>query len=67
MRAERAGRRHAQVAPGVRWTGAPPQSFRPPAEPISDAERMAILKMVQDKKITADEAARLLAALEGEA
>ena len=67
MRAERAGRRHAQVALGVRWTGSPPQSSRPPAEPISDAERMAILKMVQDKKITADEAARLLAALEGEA
>ena len=67
VRAERAGRRHAQYGPGVRWTGAPPQPPRPPAEPISDAERMAILKMVQDKKITADEAARLLAALEGEA
>lgn len=67
VRAERAGRRHAQYGSGVRWTGAPPQPPRPPAEPISDAERMAILKMVQDKKITADEAARLLAALEGEA
>ena len=67
VRAERAGRRHAQYGPGVRWTGVPPQPLRPPAEPISDAERMAILKMVQDKKITADEAARLLAALEGEA
>lgn len=67
MRAERAGRRHAQYGPAVRWTGAPPQPPRPPAEPISDAERMAILKMVQDKKITADQAARLLAALEGEA
>jgi hypothetical protein len=51
----------------MRWTWSPPQPPKPPAEPISDAERMAILKMVQDKKITADEASKLLAALEGQA
>jgi hypothetical protein len=33
---------------------------------VSDAERVAILKMVADKKITADEASKLLSALEGE-
>ncbi len=37
----------------------------PAGDPVTDQERMAILKMVEDKKITADEAAKLLAALEG--
>jgi hypothetical protein len=66
MRAERAGRKQEHRGHGTRWTWSPPQPPKPPAEPISDAERMAILKMVQDKKITADEAAKLLAALEGQ-
>jgi hypothetical protein len=54
----------------MRWSWSapqPPKPPKPPAEPVSDTERMAILKMVADKKITADEASRLLAALEGEA
>jgi membrane protein involved in colicin uptake len=70
VKAERAGRRHERHAAGVRWSWSapqPPKPPKPPAEPVSDAERMAILKMVADKKITADEASRLLAALEGEA
>lgn len=37
----------------------------PAVEPVTDQERMAILKMVEEKKITSDEAAKLLAALEG--
>ncbi len=37
----------------------------PAGEPVSDEERMAILKMLQDKKITSEEAEKLLAALEG--
>jgi hypothetical protein len=37
----------------------------PPVEPVSDAERMAILKMLQDKKITSEDAEKLLSALEG--
>jgi DUF4097 and DUF4098 domain-containing protein YvlB len=41
--------------------GTPPT---PPSEPVTDQERMAILKMVEEKKITADEAAKLLAALD---
>ncbi len=37
----------------------------PPAEPVSDEERMAILKMLQEKKITSEDAEKLLSALEG--
>ncbi len=34
-------------------------------QPVSDEERMTILKMLQDKKITSEEADKLLKALEG--
>lgn len=34
-------------------------------EPVTDEERMAILRMLQEKKISAEEAEKLLAALEG--
>ena len=37
----------------------------PPKEPVSDEERMSILKMLAEKKITAEDAEKLLAALEG--
>ena len=37
----------------------------PPKPQASDEERMAILKMLQDKKITAEEAEKLLVSLEG--
>ncbi len=33
--------------------------------PVSDEERLSILKMLQEKKITVEEAEKLLAALEG--
>ena len=69
-RAERAARKHEARGHGMRWSWSapqPPKPPKPPAEPVSDTERMAILKMVADKKITADEASTLLAALEGEA
>ena len=33
--------------------------------PVSDDERLAVLKMLQEKKITLEEAEKLLAALEG--
>jgi hypothetical protein len=46
-----------------------PGSFPPASmargEPVSEEERMAILKMLQEKKITSEEADKLLAALEG--
>jgi hypothetical protein len=37
----------------------------PQSEPVSDDERLTILKMLKDKKITLEEAEKLLAALEG--
>jgi hypothetical protein len=37
----------------------------PPPEPVADEERMAILKMLQEKKITSEQAEELLNALEG--
>jgi hypothetical protein len=40
---------------------APPPS---PREPVTEQERLMILKMVQDGKITIEEAERLLSALE---
>ncbi|MCS6992490.1 MAG: hypothetical protein NZP74_01530 [Anaerolineales bacterium] len=45
--------------------GRPPIPPSPPAEPVSDEERLMILKMLQEKKISLEEADRLLAALEG--
>lgn len=43
----------------------PPAPAAPPSEPVTDAERLAILKMLQEKKITLQEAEKLLAALDG--
>ncbi len=43
----------------------PPMPPEPPAEPVSEEERMAILKMLAEKKITAQQAEELLNALDG--
>jgi hypothetical protein len=66
--AERRGR--GKVAFGVgRWNwdfspkGVPMPSK--PKSPVSEEERLTILKMLQEKKITAEDAEKLLAALEG--
>jgi hypothetical protein len=67
--AERASRRGDFLKVG-RWNwdvtpkGGP---ATPPKQPVSDEERLAILKMLQEKKITAEEAEKLLASLEGDA
>jgi hypothetical protein len=45
--------------------GAPRAAPPPPAQPVSDEERLAVLRMVEQKKITIEQAERLLAALEG--
>jgi hypothetical protein len=37
----------------------------PPSEPVSDDERMVILRMLEQKKITPEQAEQLLSALEG--
>jgi len=58
--ARRAGRRKVNVDVGF-----PKGVPMPPKPQASEAERMIILKMLQDKKITAEEADNLLAALEG--
>ena len=47
---------------GPRGVPTPPT---PPSEPVAEEERMAILKMLADKKITAEQAEQLLNALEG--
>lgn len=74
-RAERHAERHARrgrVGLEIgRWNWdfkggpKPPTPPTPPSEPVSDDERMAILKMLAEKKITAEQAEQLLSALEG--
>jgi hypothetical protein len=64
--AERAKRRAERAAGSWGFTvGRPPVPPTPSSEPVSDQERLLILKMVEEGKITADQAAQLLAALEG--
>jgi hypothetical protein len=65
--AERATRRiNARVNMGRwNWDFTPRGGATPTGDPVSDEERMAILKMLQEKKITAEEAEKLLSALEG--
>jgi len=75
-RAERHAERHARrwtgranFGPGPSWDFGPKGMPTPPgvpkSEPVADEERMAILKMLQEKKITAEQAEQLLRALEG--
>ncbi len=62
--------RHAKASVKVgRWNwDVNPGQFTPvpPNETVSDQERMAILKMLAEKKITSEEADNLLVALEGD-
>ena len=73
-RVERHAERHARrwtgrVTFGSSWDlgpkGVPTPPGPPRPEPVSDEERLAILKMLQEKKITAEQAEQLLKALEG--
>jgi hypothetical protein len=45
----------------------PPTSNMPPGEPVSEDERLMILHMLEEKKISMEEAEQLLSALEGNA
>jgi hypothetical protein len=54
------GRWNWDVGPGSVPPPPPSQS-----EPVAEEERMAILKMLAEKKITAEQAEQLLSALEG--
>jgi hypothetical protein len=56
------GRWNWDFGPGHGRVPTPPS---PPSEPVADEERMAILKMLAEKKITAEQAEQLLNALEG--
>lgn len=47
------------------WDPEPKSAAEPAGEVVSDEERMTILRMLQEKKITSEEADKLLAALEG--
>jgi hypothetical protein len=73
-RVERHAERHARrwrgnVSTGPwNWDIGPkgvPTPPSPPSEPVAEEERMAILKMLAEKKITAEQAEQLLNALEG--
>ncbi len=66
---ERSGRRgrwgFGYVGPDVPRPPEPSIPPTPASEPVSDEERLAILRLVENGKITAGEAAKLLAALDG--
>lgn len=72
-RAERHAARHAQRATGrtgrwnwdVKSTVKPPAPPEPPSQAATAEERLSILKMLADKKITAQQAEDLLNALDG--
>lgn len=64
--ARRAEQRVRQQPRRFSFNWAPPGRVpTPPTEPVSDEERMTILRMLQEKKISAEEAEKLLSALEG--
>ena len=56
----KAGRWNWQMGP--KGVPIPPA---PPSEPVAEEERLAVLKMLAEKKITAEQAEQLLSALEG--
>lgn len=76
-RAERLAERHARhgkhglVVGRWNWDAkipkppAPPAPPSAPSEPVTEGERMAILRMLAEKKISAEQAEQLLAALDG--
>jgi hypothetical protein len=67
VRANRGHHGHVNMNVG-RWSW-DPSPHQPPAdssEPVSDDERLTILRMLQEKKISLEEAEKLLAALEGQ-
>lgn len=53
------------ILPAPRVWPSPRTASVPPAEPVSEEERLTILRMLEQKKISLDEAEKLLNALEG--
>lgn len=66
MRQVQSAQREAQRA-AAGWKEPWSAAGQSQSEPVSETERMAILKMLEDGKITVQDAQTLLAALEGEA
>ena len=64
---ERHARKAARKGAKFSWTfdSSKFPSAPKPSEPVSDEERMTILQMLSEKKITAEQAEELLAALDG--
>lgn len=71
MRASERRANFVGMAVGRGSVGRPPVPPIPPVppaplnEPVSDVERLAVLRMLQEKKISLEDAEKLLAALEG--
>jgi hypothetical protein len=56
----------SQTRTGHRWgIPTPPIPPTPPSDPVSEEERLMILRMLEQKKINLDQAEQLLSALEG--
>lgn len=65
-RAAEAHARHREHRPaGFGWPVAPAEPMSPVQDPVSDEERLTVLRLLEQKKITLEEAETLLAALEG--
>jgi hypothetical protein len=65
-RAEEAEKRHSKRVAGAWSFTMPPTAPRPPkpqAPPVSEEERLMILRMVSEGKISVEQAEQLLAAL----
>lgn len=65
-RRRESGRGWSFVWPGAPQPPAPPSPPGEKSDPVSDEERLLILRMLEQKKITLEEAENLLAALEGQ-
>jgi DUF4097 and DUF4098 domain-containing protein YvlB len=63
LKADRAQRRWQRMGAQRPTPATPPR--RPKTDPVTEDERLMILRMVQEGKISTDEAARILEAMEG--
>lgn len=66
-KAEQRARREERRSTGRSWSyDSSSAAAKPPSDPVSDEERLTILKMLAEKKIGMEEAEKLLSALEGD-
>jgi hypothetical protein len=63
--AEARARRHERHGTGFGWPITPVDSSSPQNDPVSDEERLTVLHLLEQNKITLEEAEALLSALEG--